>query len=70
MAGYDTLLHQLCAKRATLAQTIVAKPEQVTDEQIRDLAALQSAILAIEAEKRIADRESILEHAVDHITGP
>ena len=34
-------------------------PEQVTDEQIRDLSALQSAFLAVEAKQRRAERETL-----------
>src|SRR5215212_6291140 len=34
-------------------------PEQVTEEQIRDLAALQSAFLAVEAEKGRNEREAL-----------
>ena len=38
MAEYTALIEQLCAKRSALVQTMVANPEQITDEQIRDLA--------------------------------
>jgi hypothetical protein len=40
-------------------QTMVANPEQITSEQIRDLAALQCAFLGVEAEKRTAERETL-----------
>jgi hypothetical protein len=40
-------------------QAMAVNPEQITDEQIRDLAALQSAFLAVEAEKRRAERETL-----------
>ena len=40
MAEYTALIEQLCAKRSALVQTMVANPEQITGEQIRDLAAL------------------------------
>ena len=49
MAEYTALIEQLCAKRSTLVQAMAANPEQITDEQIRDLAWLQSAFLAVEA---------------------
>jgi uncharacterized protein YgbK (DUF1537 family) len=49
---------------------MAARPEQVTEEQIRDLAVLQTALLALETEKRLSERESYLEHAVDHVAGP
>ena len=59
MAEYTALIEQLCAKRSALVQAMVANPEQITDEQIRDLAALQSAFLAVEAEHRRAERETL-----------
>jgi uncharacterized NAD-dependent epimerase/dehydratase family protein len=59
MAEYTALIEQLCAKRSTLVQAMAANPEQITDEQIRDLAALQPAFLAVEAEKRRAERETL-----------
>ena len=42
---------------------MVANPEQITGEQIRDLAALQCAFLAVEAEKRSVERETLHEEA-------
>ena len=59
MAEYTALIEQLCAQRSGLVQTMVASPEQITGEQIRDLAALQCAFLAVEAEKRSAERETL-----------
>jgi hypothetical protein len=59
MAEYTALIEQLCAKRSALVQTMVANPEQITGEQIRDLAALQCAFLGVEAEKRTAERETL-----------
>jgi hypothetical protein len=59
MAEYAALIEQLCAQRSALVQTMVANPEQITGEQIRDLAALQCAFLAVEAEKRTAERETL-----------
>ena len=38
---------------------MAANPEHVTNQQIHDLAALQSAFLAVEAEKRRADSETL-----------
>jgi hypothetical protein len=70
MVNFAPLIDQLCAKRSALAQTMAARPEQVTEEQIRDLAVLQTALLALETEKRLSERESYLEHAVDHVAGP
>ena len=61
MSDYSALIEQLCAKRSTLVQAMSANPEQITNEQIRDLAALQSAFLAVEAEKRRAERETLHE---------
>ena len=59
MAEYTAVIEQLCAQRSALVQTMVANPEQITGEQIRDLAALQCAFLAVEAEKRTAERETL-----------
>ena len=61
MAEYTALIEQLCAKRSHLVQQMAASPEHVTDKQIQDLAALQSAFLAVEAEKRKAERETLQE---------
>jgi hypothetical protein len=61
MAEYTAVIEQLCAQRSALVQTMVASPEQITDEQIRDLAALQCAFLAVEAEHRRAERETLRE---------
>ena len=38
---------------------MAANPEQITAEQIRDLAWLQSAFWAVEAEHRRAERETL-----------
>jgi hypothetical protein len=38
MAEYTALIEQVCAKRSTLVQAMAANPQQITDEQIRDLA--------------------------------
>jgi hypothetical protein len=40
-------------------QTMATNPEQITDEQIRDLAQLQSAFLAVRGEHRKAQRETL-----------
>ena len=61
MAKYTALIEQLCAKRSTLVQAMAANPKQITDEQIRDLAWLQSAFAAVEAEHRRAERETLRE---------
>jgi hypothetical protein len=61
MADYLALIEQLCVKRSALVQAMAVNPEQITDEQIRDLAALQSAFAAIEAEHRRAERETLHE---------
>src|SRR4051812_15172235 len=68
MADYLALIEQLCARRATLVarratlvQAMAVNPEQITDEQIGDLAALQSAFAAVEAEHRRAERETLHE---------
>jgi hypothetical protein len=68
MAEYTALIEQLCDKRTALVQTIAANPEQITDEQIRNLAWLQSAFLAVEAEQRRAGRE-MLHKEVQERTG-
>ena len=68
MAEYTALIEQLCAKRSALVQTMAANPKQITDEQIRDLAWLQSAFLAVEAEHRRAERE-MLHEEVQQRTG-
>ena len=59
MGEYTALIEQLCAQRSALVQTMVANPEQITGEQIRDLAALQCAFLAVEAEHQKAEREML-----------
>jgi len=61
MAEYTALIEHLCARRSTLVQAMAASPEQITDEQIRDLAALQSAFAAVEAEHQRAERETLRE---------
>jgi mono/diheme cytochrome c family protein len=61
MARYIALIEQLCSRRSTLVQAMAANPEQITDEQIRDLAWLQSAFAAVEAEHRRAERETLQE---------
>ena len=68
MAEYTALIEQLCAKQSTLVQAMAANPEQITDEQIRNLAWLQSAFLAVEAEHRRAERE-VLHIEVQQRTG-
>ncbi len=68
MEEYTALIEQLCAKRSTLVQAMAANPEQITGEQIRDLAALQSAFAAVEAEHRRAERE-MLHEEVQQRTG-
>ena len=59
MAEYTALIEQLCTKRSTLVQAMAANPEQITDEQVRDLTWLQSAFAAVEAEHRRAERETL-----------
>jgi hypothetical protein len=59
MVEYTALIEQLCTKRSTLVQAMAANPAQITNEQIRDLAWLQSAFLAVEAEHRKAERETL-----------
>ncbi len=59
IAEYTALIEQLCAKRSILVQAMAANPEQITDEQIRDLAWLQSAFAAVEAEYRNAECETL-----------
>ena len=68
MAEYTAVIEQLCARRSTLVQAMAANPAQITDEQIRDLAWLQSAFLAVEAEHRTAERET-LQKEVQQRTG-
>lgn len=68
MADYLALIKQLCARRAALVQAMAANPERITDLQVRDLAALQSAFAAVEAEHRRADRE-MLHEEVQQRTG-
>ena len=68
MARSIALIEQLCSRRSTLVQAMAANPEQITDEQIRDLAWLQCAFLAVEAEHRRAERE-MLHEEVQQRTG-
>ena len=42
-------------------QAMAVNPERITDEQVGDLAALQSAFAAVEAEHRRAKRETLHE---------
>src|SRR3954451_23137961 len=44
MADYLALIEQLCARRAALVQAMAVNPEQITDDQIRDLAASASLL--------------------------
>ena len=57
MSELSALIEHLCAKRAGLVQQMAASPGHISDEQIRDLAWLQTAFLAVEAEMRRAERE-------------
>ena len=59
LAAYSALIEQLCTNRSALVQTMAANPERITGEQIRALAALQSAFAAVEAEHRRAERETL-----------
>ncbi len=61
MSDFSALIEHLCTKRAELVRTMAASPAQVSDEQIRDVAALQTAVLAVEAEMRRAEREVLHE---------
>jgi len=61
MTNLGTLIEQLCSRRFALARAMAANPEQVTNEQIRDLAALQYALSAVEAEQRRAESEILHE---------
>ena len=61
MSDLSALIEHLCAKRADLVRTMAASPAQVSDEQVRDLAWLQTAFLAVEAEMRQAEREVLHE---------
>ena len=45
MSDLSALIEHLCAKRADLVRTMAASPAQVSDEQVRDLAWLQTAFL-------------------------
>ena len=58
-SDYTALIKQLCARRSDLVQRMAADPEHVTDQHIHDLAALQAAVQAVEAEKRRADSETL-----------
>jgi hypothetical protein len=71
MAEYAALIEQLCAQRSALVQTMVASPEQITGDQIRDLAALQCAFLAVEAEKPVAgDSIGSERRSLPNLSGP
>jgi len=52
----SALIEHLGARRADLVQKMAANPEHITQEQIRDLAWLQCAFQAVEAEMRRAER--------------
>jgi hypothetical protein len=59
MSDYTALIEELCARRSDLVQQMAADPEHVTNQHIHDLAALQAAFQAVEAEKRRADSETL-----------
>ena len=61
MSDLPALIEHLCAKRADLVQKMAADPAHVSGKQIRDLAWLQTAFLAVEAEMRRAEREVLHE---------
>ena len=61
MSDLSALIEHLCAKRADLVRKMVASPGQVSGKQIRKLAALQTAFLAVEVEMRRAEREVLHE---------
>ena len=62
------LIAHLCARRSALVHTMAADPEQVTREQLQDLAALQTAFLAVEAEQRKAERETLHEEVQQRVS--
>jgi hypothetical protein len=47
---------------------MAANPEQVTREQLQDRAALQTAFLAVEAEQRKAERETLHEEVQQRLS--
>ena len=59
VAKYTALIEQLCVRRSALVRAMAAIPEQITDEQIWDLAWLQSAFAAVEVEHQRAGRETL-----------
>ena len=59
MTSFGALIEQLCSKRSALVEAMAANHERITDEQIRDLAALQSALSAVEAEDTKAASETL-----------
>jgi hypothetical protein len=61
MSDLSALIEHLCAKRADLVRTMAASPAHVSGKQIRKLAALQTAFLAVEVEMRRAEREVLHE---------
>jgi hypothetical protein len=61
MTSFGALIDQLCSKRSAFVKAMAATHERITNEQIRDLAALQSALSAVEAEQRRAEREILHE---------
>src|SRR3954470_11675902 len=61
MSDLSALIEHLCTKRANLVRQMAASPEHITQEQIRDLAWLQTALQAVEAEKRQAERNVLHE---------
>jgi hypothetical protein len=61
MSDLSALIQHLCAKRADLVRTTAANPAHVSGKQIRKLAALQTAFLAVEVEMRRAEREVLHE---------
>jgi hypothetical protein len=48
MSDFSALIEHLCAKRADLVRKMAADPAHVSGKQIRKLAALQTALLAVE----------------------
>lgn len=62
------LIEHLCARRSALVHTMAANPEQVTRAQLQDLAVLQTAFLAVEAEQRKAERETLHEEVQQRVS--
>jgi hypothetical protein len=66
MTNMGPLQLQLRALRATLVRQMAANSEQITRDQISELAAIETAIAAVQAEIKAEDQRLLLVRQDDH----